>query len=303
MPKLGGIVTALLTPFDEHEKIDVQALVSLVDFQVLQGVHGLYVGGSTGEALAQSVSERDRCLEIVADANAGRLPLIAHIGAISTADALHLSERAAAHGYAAISAIPPFYYPFSSAEVIAHYEAIARDSALPLIVYNFPARTKGLSTEELVELLSKPGIVGVKHTSPDLFAMERVMRQMPDAVVFNGYDEMCLGGLAMGATGAIGTTYNFMGDLFVELFALANAGRLDEARALQRMANDIIDQIIRFGVIPSAKAILECFGLRMGRARRPFRALTDDELTVLSKTVDALIGWRSRSRPGPVVAG
>ncbi len=295
-PEFGGIVTALLTPFDNNEKMDAHALAALVDFQVLQGVHGLYVGGSTGEALAQSVPGRDRCLEIVADANAGRLPLIAHVGAISTADALHLSERAAVHGYAAISAIPPFYYPFSSSEIIAHYEAIARDSALPLIVYNFPARTRGLSTEELVELLSKPGIVGVKHTSPDLFAMERVLRLKPGAIVFNGYDEMCLGGLAMGASGAIGTTYNFMGDLFVELFTLVNAGKLEEARVLQRLANDIIDQIIRFGVIPSAKAILESLGVRMGAARRPFRVLSADEKEILSKAVDALLNWRDRSR-------
>jgi N-acetylneuraminate lyase len=291
-----GIITALLTPFDDQERIDEGALLALVDFQVRQGVQGLYVSGSTGEAMLQSRAEREHCLNLVAQANAGRLGLIAHVGAVATADVLHLSEKAASFGYEAISAIPPFYYPFSSKEVAAHYHEIARHSALPLIVYNFPALTKGFSTTELIDLLSTPGIVGVKHTSSDLFSLERILRHKPDAIIYNGYDEMCLAGLAMGAQGAIGTTYNFMGDLYVELARLAKAGKLEQALSLQKLANDVIEQIIRFGVIPSSKAILEALGLRMGPARRPFRALQDDEKRSLSESLRPLLDWRTTSK-------
>jgi N-acetylneuraminate lyase len=296
MQPILGIITALLTPFDEDERIDDRALSALVDFQVRQEVQGLYVSGSTGEAMLQSRAEREHCLKLVAQANAGRLRLIAHVGTISTADVLYLSEQAAAFGYEAISAIPPFYYPFSSREVTDHYREIARHSALPLIVYNFPAQTKGFSTAELIELLSTPRIIGVKHTSSDLFSLERTLRHKPEAIIYNGYDEMCLAGLAMGAQGAIGTTYNFMGDLFVEMSRQLKAGNLDRAQALQKLANDIIEQIIRFGVIPASKAILESFGLQMGSARRPFRAVTNDERRSLSKALEPLLAWRTGAK-------
>jgi N-acetylneuraminate lyase len=296
MQPLSGIITALLTPFDDAERIDEGAVSALIDFQVRQGVQGLYVGGSTGEALLQSLAEREHFLKLVAQANTGRLRLIAHVGAIATADVLFLSERAAAYGYDAISAIPPFYYSFSTAEVTAHYHEIARQSALPLIIYNFPAGTKGFSTGELIDLLSTPRIIGVKHTSTDMFSLERVLRHRPQAIIFNGYDEMCLAGLAMGAQGAIGTTYNFMGDLFVDMARLVKAGKLDQARSHQRLANDIIDQLIRFGVIPATKAILESFGLRMGTARRPFRTLAAEDKRSLADAVLPLLAWRTGSK-------
>jgi N-acetylneuraminate lyase len=296
MQPILGIITALLTPFDDQERIDETALSALIDFQVRQGVQGLYVSGSTGEAMLQSCAERAHGLKLVAQANAGRLHLIAHVGAVSTADVLHLSEQAATFGYEAISAIPPFYYPFAPDEVANHYREVARHSALPLIVYNFPAQTKGFSTAELIELLSTPGIVGIKHTSSDMFSLERILRHKPEAIIYNGYDEMCLAGLAMGAQGAIGTTYNFMGDLFVEMSKLVKAGKLDQARALQKLANDIIEQIIRFGVIPSSKAILEALGLRMGPARRPFRKLDANAKRSLSEALRPLLDWRAGSK-------
>ena len=293
MALVTGIVTALLTPFDNQDRLNRDALSALVDHQVDQGVHGLYVGGSTGEAVLQSRQEREECLRLVADAARGRLALIAHVGAIATADVLHLADRAASLGYNAISAIPPFYYPFSQSEIAAHYREIASQSPLPLIIYNFPALAKGFSTAELLDLLDTPGIVGVKHTSSDLFSLERVLRHRPGTTVYNGYDEMCVGGLAMGAQGAIGTTYNFMGDLFVALRDYVLAGDLGQAMALQRLANDLIEQIIKLGVIPSSKAIIDLIGIPMGPARKPFRALSAMDRDILKAAIEPLLAWRS----------
>jgi N-acetylneuraminate lyase len=302
MKPVAGIITALLTPFDDNGAIDRDAFGLLVDFQAAQGVHGLYVGGTTGEAVLQSLEERELCLRLAAEANEGRLGLIAHVGAIATADVLRLSERAAALGYAAIAAIPPFYYPFSPVEVATHYREVARQSALPLIVYNFPALTKGFTTAELLALLAEPGIVGVKHTSSDLFSLERVLRHRPDTIIYSGYDEMCVGGLAMGAQGAIGTTYNFMGDVFVALRRHVLAGELPAAMALQRMANDVIEAIIAHGVIPSSKAIMEIMGVRLGSARQPFRRLEAAERAALESAVQPILAWRSGRRAGLAAA-
>src|SRR6056297_1830594 len=135
MSALHGIFSALLTPFDSAGAIDHGATEGLVAFQKRLGVAGLYVGGSSGEAMAQSVEERATYLRLVAKLAADQVGLIAHVGTVATDDAIGLAAVAADAGYDAISAITPFYYPFSRAEVMAHYLEIADKAALPLIVY------------------------------------------------------------------------------------------------------------------------------------------------------------------------
>jgi N-acetylneuraminate lyase len=289
---LEGIFSALLTPFTDDETIDRDAIGPLVEFQARLGVAGVYVGGSSGEAMLQSLEERASYLADVASA-AGRLGLIAHVGTIATRDALALAEHAAKAGYRAISAIAPFYYDFSRPEVMVHHRSIAEAAALPLIVYNFPARTAGFTLAELVELLSHPNIIGIKHTSSDMFQLERIRRAVPDALVYNGYDEMCLAGIATGAQGAIGTTYNFMGDLFVALREAAMAGRIGEARRLQAMANDVIEVLIAVGVMPGSKALLGMMGVACGPSRRPFRTIGAAEHERLRKAIEPVLAWRA----------
>ncbi|TDX79555.1 N-acetylneuraminate lyase [Neorhizobium sp. R1-B] len=293
MTNLEGIFSALLTPFKDDETIDRAAIGPFVDFQVRQKIQGTYVGGSSGEAMLQSLQERSNALEWTADAAAGRLALIAHVGAIATADTIELARVANTNGYNAVSAITPYYYGFSREEVMEHYRALADASALPLIIYNFPARTAGFSTEELSNLLGHGNIIGIKHTSSDMFQLERLRQTNPDALIYNGYDEMCLAGLASGARGAIGTTYNFMGDLFVALQAHVLAGQIEDARTLQRVANDIIDVLIAVGVMPGSKAALDVMGVPIGPSRRPFRKLHDADRARLEESLQPLLSWRA----------
>lgn len=300
-----GILPALLTPFTDGEEVDADAIGPLVEFQILQGVDGLYVGGTSAEAMMMSAEERALALRLVAEAVSGRLPLIGHVGAIATRDALRLTEAAEEAGYAAISSITPYYFPFTREEVSIHYLRLADASSLPLVIYNFPARTAGFTTDELARLLEHPNIAGVKHTSTDLFALERLRALKPEAVIYNGFDEMCLAGLGMGAQGAIGTTYNFMGDLFVALAAEVGAGRMDEARRLQGMANVVIDRLIAFGVLPASKAILRLMGVEVGQCRSPFRPVSPSETEALRSAIAPVLAWRdeqSAARGQPLAA-
>ncbi|MDF0599832.1 N-acetylneuraminate lyase [Psychromarinibacter sp. C21-152] len=288
-----GIYTSLLTPFAADESIDVDAALRLIDLQQEHGVDGLYVGGSSGEAMLQSRTERADYLTAVSEAAGGRFELIAHVGAASTADVLALAETAAESGYAAVSAISPFYYPFSRSEVIAHYCEIADAAALPLVIYNFPAISAAFTMDEFKLLLSHPNIAGLKHTSSDMYQLERIRTAFPETVVYNGYDEMFVAGMASGAQGGIGTTYNFMGDLFMRLASEIRADRMDEARRLQRIANTAIDGLIRVGVMPGAKAILELMGVGIGQCRRPFRKLVQGDREVLAAAIRPLLDWRA----------
>ncbi len=290
---LAGIFSALVTPFSADGGLDLAVVPALVEAQLAQGVAGFYVGGSTGEAFLQSTEERAAVLVAVAEATAGRCRLIAHIGAVATRDSLALGRVAADAGYDAISAIPPFYYDFSRDELMAHYRALGAQVPLPLIVYNFGGRVGRLTGADLLRLLDDPRVIGIKHTSQDLYLLERFKRHRPEAVIYNGFDEMCLAGLAMGADGAIGTTYNFMGDLFVDLATAFAAGRMAEALALQVTANRVIDVLVDVGVLPGSKHILTLQGLDVGICREPFRALTDADRSRLADCV-ALLAGRSR---------
>ncbi|WP_199782235.1 dihydrodipicolinate synthase family protein, partial [Cronobacter dublinensis] len=118
---LRGVMPALLTPFDQQQRLDKESLRRLVRFNISQGIDGLYVGGSTGEAFVQSCAEREEVLEIVAEEAKGKVTLIAHVGCVSTAESQQLAAAASRYGFDAVSAVTPFYYPFSFEEHCDHY--------------------------------------------------------------------------------------------------------------------------------------------------------------------------------------
>ncbi len=285
MHDLTGIFTALVTPFDGEGRVNHDVLAALVEKNMEDGVTGFYVGGSTGEAFLLTEEERRAILETVAKTVRGRCTVISHVGAIATDEACRLAVHAAGLGVDAVSAISPFYYQFSFPEIQAHYNAICDACGLPMIVYNFPALSGiTLTPENIASLRENPHVVGVKHTSMDLFGLERMKAADPALLVYNGHDEVFLAGLTMGADGAVGTTYNFMGGRFVRIRECFLAGRLTEAQRLQREANEIIGALVQMGVFQGTKYLLARQGIDCGTCRRPFHALSERDM----RTLDAL---------------
>lgn len=276
MKSLAGIFTALLTPFDRDGKVDEAGLRKLVSTGIAKGIDGFYVCGSTGEAFLLKPEERMRVLDIVTEEAAGRVTIIAHIGSIGTDLSIDLGRHAAAAGADAISSIPPFYYKFSAEEVLGYYRDIADTIDLPVIPYNFPALSGVNLTGELVgRLREQARIAAVKFTSSDLFQLERMKKENPGLIVLNGFDEICLGGLAMGADGAIGSTFNFMPEKFLGIRERFAAGDMAGARALQEGANEVIQILLGTGKLLNAhKFIMGLQGIPCGECRRPFLPLT-----------------------------
>jgi N-acetylneuraminate lyase len=277
MKSLKGIFTALLTPFDASGKVDDKNLRKLVSNNISRGIDGFYVCGSTGEAFLLTHDERKRILDIVIEEAAGRVTVIAHIGAIGTDFGIELGKHAKAAGADAISSIPPFYYKFSADELISYYRDIADAVDLPLIPYNFPALSGVTLTGELVgKLREQARIAAVKFTSNDLFQLERMKKEHPDLVILNGFDELYLGGLAMGADGAIGSTFNFMPEKFLGIRERALAGDLPGARVFQDQANEVIQVLLGTGkLLNGEKFLMELQGIPCGECRRPFLPLTE----------------------------
>lgn len=276
-PVFHGVFPALLTPFDASGAVNYNALRELVQWNLGKGANGFYVCGSTSEAFLLTGDERKKIVETVCAEAAGKAAVIAHVGCIGQDMAVDLARHAKEAGADAISSVPPFYYGFSFEEIKSYYFALA-DVGLPVFIYNFTAAGGArLTAPQFMEFLSDPRFLGVKHTSSDFFLLERLKAFRPDAVIFNGYDEMFLPGLAAGADGGIGSTYNFMAEKYIVIEKAFRNGDLAAAQAEQKKANAIISALLDCGVMPGCKALCRHLGLDLGECRKPFRRLTEDQ--------------------------
>ena len=280
-----GIFTALLTLFDKENRINEKALEALVKHNLGMGVKGFYVCGSTGEAFLLSTDERKQVMQIVKDC-APDSTLIAHIGSVNEAEASELAKCAEALGYNAISSVAPFYYKFSFEEIKGYYNRLANSVDLPMLVYHFPAFSGvNMGVGEISQFLENDKFMGIKFTSNDFFTLEQAKSRFPEKIIYNGFDEMFLSGLSMGADGGIGSTYNFMADKFVAIQKLFSENKIAEAQAIQKEANRIITLLCKFGVMQAEKEVLNQLGIDLGECRKPFGVLTDEQKAIVAKEI------------------
>jgi len=283
--KFGGILPAAVTPIDEEERFQPAAFEALLGRLYEGGADGVYVSGNTGEGLAQPLEERERLIEAAVQSSpAGKL-VIAHVGAWRTADAIRLARHASRLGAAAVSSLPPVG-EYTFAEVRQYYADLAAASDVPLFVYYYPAFSQAISSfDALAELLEIPNVAGIKFTGFDLYMLSQLKRA--GAVVFNGHDEVLVAGLLMGADGGIGSFYNLVPELFVELFEKAAAGDWPAARAAQARINELIRLTLRFPMLAAIKKMLEWSGIACGPCFRPRRRLTPEEERQLAEALAA----------------
>ena len=222
----------------------------------------------------------------ICKAAAGDKKLIAHIGSISEKEALELALHAKELGYDAISSVAPFYYKFSFEEIKNYYFRLAEKSGMPVVVYHFPAFSGvSMGVKEIAAFLEDDRFIGIKFTSNDFFTMEQVRAKFPNKLVFNGYDEMMLAGLSMGADGGIGSTYNFMADKFVKIRELFEVGDIAQAQKIQKEANRIITILCQIGVMQAEKEVLNQLGIDFGNCRKPFSEPTQEQKDLIAKEI------------------
>lgn len=282
MKKLEGVFSALVTPFDDGDNIREDSIRRIINYNLKNGVSGFYVCGSTGESLLLTLDERKRILEIVKDEVKDRAFIIANIGCMGTKFSIELAKHAEETGVDAISSFPPIYYKFSFDEIKEYYFDIADSVNVPLIIYYIPYFTNvEMSLENFSELLEHKNIMGVKFTSMNLFMLERI-KALSNKTVFNGFDEVFLGGLSLGADGMIGSTCNIVPAIIRAIYDSFRSKEMEKAYIYQQKLNKIINDIKDFGIIPATKAILSLIGIECGKPRKPFKALGKEEIARLS---------------------
>ena len=289
MQRFHGVYPALVTPFDKAGRINQTVVREIVDWHLEVGVDGFYICGGTGEGLLLSAEERQQMLEATVRAAAGRGKIIAHVATLDTATTVELAQHAEAGGADAVSVLPPVYYKVDSPGLMEHYRLIASATQLPLFVYHIPALTgKQMSVDEMRALLEIPNVSGLKFSDYDHFTMHRICLLRDDLTVYSGNDEVFLSALNLGANGGIGLTYNFMPQVYVGIYRAFLSDDIRRARELQWKSCAMIDagfQVYGMGV---AKAALQHLGFDVGDPRRPLRALTPDERTLITERMDAL---------------
>lgn len=270
LSKIKGVLPALVTPFDENENFDEGRMRAIVDFLINRGVDGLYVTGSTGEAFMMSPEERKRALEVVTDEVKGRVPVIAHIGAISTNLSIDLAKHAERVGADALSSVPPFYWGFSQDQIVSYYTDITASTGLPMCAYNVPLA--GLFGFDLIKKLADiPGVEGIKYTATTHHEIMRIKAEIgSDFIIYSGADEMAMSGLAFGADGIIGSFYNSIPEVYLALYSAVKAGDMEKAKALQEVGNAVIFFTLARNPIAAIKRAMAWQGADAGYCRKPF---------------------------------
>ncbi len=279
---------ALPTPFDAKGTFRPDLIEAVAEHVIAQGLQGLYVGGTTGEWPAMALAERLDLLGIVAKAAGKRVKLYAHVGALATRDACILAEAAGPLGYDAISAVPPFYNDYAADEIARYYGTIMEASDLPMVLYYIPSRTGGKFDVDFLERLSDSDqVFGIKFTDMNIFLMERVVSRMRGKYLYYGCDEMLLGGLALGANGGIGSTYNFAGERILKIAESLDNGDLETARRHQRIVNGYLEAMFKAGLLSSLKYLMRKFGVDCGECRRPVGPPTLEMCAALDRAYEA----------------
>lgn len=269
---LAGILPAVVTPFDAENKFNARSFEKLLQHVYAADVHGVYLCGSTGEGMLQSVAQRKQVTEIALQNSPPGKLVIVHVGANTTEEAIELTRHAARSGAHAVSSLPPLVGGYSFAEIKTYYKQLAAASEVPLLLYFFPEVSPAIKTaDQVLELAAIQNVAGLKFTDYDLYTMLRLKQQ--GATVFYGRDEMLSAGLLLGADGGIGSFYNVIPGAFMQMWQLAQEGRWAETRALQARINEFITITLRYPLFPALKTILGWAGIDCGPCLAPRRQL------------------------------
>ncbi|MBO1004823.1 dihydrodipicolinate synthase family protein [Pseudogracilibacillus auburnensis] len=286
LDKFKGVFVAMYSAYDEEGNVCTDRVKNLAKYYVNTGVEGLYVGGSSGEGVLQTVEERKKMLEAVMEAVGDQLKIIVHVGANSTKESIELAVHAEKCGADAISSIPAVYYRLSEDAVENHWQQMIDSTSLPFIIYNIPQTTGFNLTQTLFKkMAAQDKVIGVKMSGESVYELQQFKANAgKEFLVFNGPDEQYLGGRIMGADGGIGGTYGVMPELFCQLDEYFKQGEIEKAQELQAAINEIITRLLSFPSLYGAtKAILQLRGVETGIPRSPMLPIKDTDWAEVEK--------------------
>jgi N-acetylneuraminate lyase len=292
--RLSGLVAATFSPMRPDGSLRLEMAKPVVEHLISSGVKGLYVCGSTGEGPLLSSEERKAAAAAYVEAAAGRLPVVVQVGHSSVNVARSLAAHARQIGADATSAVAPYYFKPQSVAVLVECLAEIAGGApeLPFYYYHIPALS-GVNVD-MVEFLQQaadkiPNLAGIKYTAPTIDEYQTLLAHEGGRYcILFGRDEMMLSGVAAGAPGFVGSTYNFMAPLYNRLIAAYERGDVAEARRLQGLSVATVRIVCRYRLHAALKAIMGMIGLECGPTRLPIVPLNSTESDNLRRELEAI---------------
>lgn len=293
--RLRGIVPPLVTPLSSDDQLDVAGLERLIEHVLGGGVHGLFVLGTTGEGPSLSYALRREMIERTCRQVNRRIPVLVGITDTSREESLELAKIAADCGAFAVVAAPPYYFPITQSDLATYFVRLADESPLPLFVYNMPACCHvSISRETFAACTQAANIAGIKDSGGDLEFFKSLLPlrdARPDWSIFIGPESLTADATLAGGDGGVNGGANLWPQLFVDVFAAAEARQLDRLARLQRDVQRL-GQIYSVGrdfisFARSTKCALELTGLCSGRMAPPFEQYDE---TAREQIVQFLLG-------------
>lgn len=270
--EIKGIITAMVTPFDENQEINEQTTKKLINKLIAGGVDGIFILGTNGEFHLLSEDEKLKFAELVISEVNKRVPVYIGTGGNSTREAIKLSGKMEKLGADALSVITPYFIVPTQYEIIKHYKAIADSVKIPIILYNIPKNTgMNLEVGTVAELSKVKNIKGIKDSSGKIENIQGYIEATKgqDFCVLSGSDSLILKALQLGATGAIAATSNLLTELDVSIYRNFLKGDIESAEKAQKEI-DVLRAVLKLGTVPSIlKKSLELSGIPVGPARLP----------------------------------
>ena len=289
LDKYKGVIPAFYACYDSEGNISPEGVQALTKYFVDKGVKGVYVNGSSGECIYQSVEDKKLVLEQVMKAAGGKLTVIAHVACNNTKDSMELARHAESLGVDAIAAIPPIYFRLPEHAIAQYWNDIS--AAAPntdFVIYNIPQLAGVALTMNLfAEMRKNPRVVGVKNSSMPVQDIQMFQAAAgEDYIVFNGPDEQFISGRIIGAEGGIGGTYGVMPELFLKMDECVRTNDLKKAKEIQYAVNEVIYKMCSahgnmYGVIKAILKINE--NLELGGVRKPLPALFGSDMEIVQE--------------------
>ena len=290
--KYRGVIPAFYACYDDDGKVSPERVRALTEYHIKKGVKGIYVCGSSGECIYQTVEDRKITLENIMTVAKGKLTVIAHVACNNTEESVELAKHAESLGVDAIASIPPIYFRLPEYSIAAYWNAMS--AAAPntdFVIYNIPQLAGVALTMSLFkEMLKNPNVIGVKNSSMPVQDIQMFKAEAAtvrdDFIVFNGPDEQFISGLTIGADGGIGGTYGVMPELFLKMEELMHNNQIAQAREIQYAADSIIYKMCSchgnmYAVIKEILRINE--NLNIGGVKAPLANIVESDMPIIQE--------------------
>ncbi|MGE7717702.1 4-hydroxy-tetrahydrodipicolinate synthase [Priestia megaterium] len=293
--ELKGIMPALLTPLTKEQTVNERVLRQLTNHLIESGVHGIFALGTNGEFHLFNTEEKVKIAQIVIDEVNGRVPVLIGTGGNSTEEVIELSKRMEDIGADALSVITPYFVTPTQEEVIVHFQRIAEETSLPVLLYNIPSKTgMSLEPETVAKLAEVPNIVGIKDSSGNFENIKQYIEvtKGKDFSVFAGTDSLILKTLKAGGVGAVASTANMIPDIVLAIYSNWLNGNNEGAEEAQEKLKPLRDTF-QYGTLPAAlKKAVEIYGIPVGPPKLPVSELSGEGLEKVKLMVE---GYKKQS--------